>query len=468
MGWDVMELNASDQRTGDVVERVAGEAAQTSTLTQAAQGNPNRRLIVMDEADNLHGNADRGGTRAITRIVKEAGQPMVLIANDFYDMSRGLRNACHEIEFRDVSARSIVPALRDVCRKEGIEFEGEALEAIAERTSGDLRSAINDLQAVAEGRERLTVEDVVTGERDRSTDVFSFLDTVLKEGSAREALETSYDVDETPDDLINWVEDNLPKVYEGGELAGAYDRLAAADRWLGRVRATQNYSYWRYAADNMTAGVAAARSESRGGWTRWGAPSFWSKLGRSRSTRETRDAVARRIAEVSGTSIATARHDVLPFLSAMTHHCKDRELTVAMAARYDLDEAEVSFVTGSGETTNKVQGIVEDAQRRREEAAVEATGDAFAPREDADGSDDGDAGADGESDDAADTLDDFGGDGAGGDDGDGSAGASDPAVGDPDDADGSGRSGSHDGDGGGADGDADAGDDQQSGLGDFV
>jgi replication factor C large subunit len=456
LGWDVMELNASDSRTGDVIDRVAGEAAQTSTLSQAVQGDPNRRLIVMDEADNVHGNADRGGTRAITRIVKDASQPVVLIANDYYGMSNGLRNACQDVEFRDVSARSIVPALRDVCRKEGIEFEEDALKAIAEQTSGDLRSAINDLQAIGEGREELTVEDVVTGERDRSTDIFDFLDTALKEGSAEEALKASYDVDETPDDLINWIEDNLPKDYAGEELADAYDRIAAADRWLGRVRATQEYSYWRYASDNMTAGVAAARNDRKGGWTRWGAPSYWSKLGRSRSKRNERDDIARRIAEGSGTSIGTARHDVLPFLSAMTHHCKPRELTVEMAARYDFDESELSFVTGSGETTNKVQGIVEEARERREAATVEGTGDAFLPGEDereVDGKT-----ADEEADDAggddedAGTLGDFGDD-------DGTADA--------------------DTDGGSGDGESDPGsegdpaeeaaeDEQQSGLGDFV
>jgi replication factor C large subunit len=64
-------------------------------------------------------------------------------------------------------------------------------------------------------------------------------------------------------------------------------------------------------------------------------------------------------------------------LSAMTHHCTNRELTVAIAARYDLDAEHVAFVTGSGEDTNKVQSIVEDAAQRSEEAAVEGSEGAF-------------------------------------------------------------------------------------------
>jgi replication factor C large subunit len=374
MDWPTIEFNASDTRTKDVIEQVAGEAAKSGTLTAGGSG---RRVVIMDEADNIHGNADRGGSRAVTSLVKEAGQPMILIANEFYDMSNGLRNACQDIEFRDVSKRSILPVLRDVCRKEGIEFEDDALEAIAKMNSGDLRGAIKDLQAQADGKDRLTSDDVVSGERDTTEGVFDYLDTVIKNAGPQEALEASYDVDETPDDLINWIEDNMPKDYEGRELARAYGYLADADRWLGRVRATQNYSYWRYAGDNMTAGVAAAREGEKGGWTRYGPPSYWSKLGRTRGTRDKRDYIAQQIAETSGVSMSTARREIMPHLAVMTHHCKNRELTVAMTARYDLDADHVSFVTGSGKDTNKVQSIVEDAERLREEAAAENTGGAF-------------------------------------------------------------------------------------------
>ena len=364
--WEVMELNASDDRTADVIERIAGEAAQSATLFGG------RKLVILDEADNLHQHKDRGGAGAMTDVVKSAQQPVVLVANDLYDMSRGLRSACETIEFRDVSPRSIVPVLRDICRKEDVEFEGEALEAIAKQTSGDLRSAINDLQAIAETTQVLTKDDVVTNERDRTEGIFPFLDAVFKTAGPQEALHTAYDVDETPDDLLAWVEDNVTKDYSGAELVSAYDRLAAADRWLGRVRATQNYRYWRYATDNVAAGVAAAREGSKGGWTRYGPPSYWRKLGSSRGARNQRDDVARRIAQSANVSMGTAREAIIPYLSLMTHHCRNRDLTVAMAARYDFDEEQVAFVTGSGADTNKVGSIVEDADKRRVERTTDA------------------------------------------------------------------------------------------------
>jgi replication factor C large subunit len=264
--------------------------------------------------------------------------------------------------------------LRDVLRKEGIEFDEPALERIADDNDGDLRAAIKDLQATAEDRDRVTVEAVTTGSRNRAVGLFEFLDTVLKEEeSAEAALRTAYDVDETPEDLLQWVEDKVSLVYEGRELARAYEFLANAEVWTSRVYATDyDYTWWRYATDNLAGGVAAARDGTYGGWTRYGGAPY-------RSTRDaTRDEVVRAIAEAGGVSMTTARLDVLPFLSAVTHHCKPRELTVAMAAWYDLDEAGVAYVTGSGETTNKVASIVEDAADLRAEALEDHAGGAFA------------------------------------------------------------------------------------------
>jgi len=393
MRWEAVEVNASDSRTKEAIQRLVGRASANEELdgaTRRAQQelrgaesedeDRTRQLLVVDEADSFH-RADRGGSRALSEIVSETEQPIVLVVNDIYEMPDSLRRSLDAIDFRDISKRSITPVLRDICRKEAIEFDETALESLAVQNSGDLRGAIKDLQALAEGRERLTTEDVVTGERDTTEGIFDFLDLVIKEAGPREALEASYAVDETPDDLVNWIEDNLPKDYSGEELVDAYGFLAAADRWLGRVRTTQNYTFWRYASDNMTAGVASARQEHKGGWTRYGPPSYWSKLGRSRGARETRDYVARQMAATNGVSTGVARRELLPRLAAMTHHCKNRELTVTMAARYDLEAEHVAFVTGSGEDTNKVQSIVEEAQQLREEAAVAGSEGAFEPDE---------------------------------------------------------------------------------------
>lgn len=364
MGWTVVEMNASDARTADAVEEVAGEATRSAGLGTG------RTLVVMDEADNLHGNADRGGSGAVTEMVKEASQPVVLIANDPYEMSRTLRNACREIEFRNVSSRSIVPVLRDICREEGIEFEKEALKAIADANSGDLRGAVHDLQAVAEGRDRLTVKDVsATGARDTTEDVFEFLDTVFKGDDLSGALRDARDVDESPDDLIHWIDENMPKVYEKEELADGYYRLSRADVFLGRTRATQNYSLWRYANDNMV-GVQTARRGRKEGWTRWSPPSTFRRLGRTRSERDTRDSLARKVGEKSGASMASARDDIFPYMRLLF---EDEETAAQTAAELDLDADEVAYLTGWSDS--RAEDVVGGDELEPEEVKVEEEND---------------------------------------------------------------------------------------------
>jgi len=66
-GMGSHQLNASDQRTADVIEKVVGSASQMGNLT----GSKTKRLIIMDEADNIHGTSDRGGERAIVELIKK-------------------------------------------------------------------------------------------------------------------------------------------------------------------------------------------------------------------------------------------------------------------------------------------------------------------------------------------------------------------------------------------------------------
>ncbi|MDZ7688488.1 MAG: replication factor C large subunit [Halobacteriales archaeon] len=361
MGWTVVEMNASDARTADAVEEVAGEATRSAGLGSG------RTLVVMDEADNLHGNADRGGSGAVTEMVKNASQPVVLIANDIYEMSRTLRNACREIEFGNVTSRSIVPVLRDICREEGIEFEKEALKAIADANSGDLRGAIHDLQAVAEGRSRLTVEDVgATGARDTTEDIFEFLDTVFKGDDFAGALSDARDVDESPDDLIHWIDENMPKVYKKEELRDGYYRLSRADVFLGRTRATQNYSLWRYANDNMV-GVQTARRGRKEGWTRWSPPSTFRRLGQTRSKRDTRDSLARKVGEDSGASMASARDDIFPYMCLLFE--SDEETARRVVSELDLDADELSYLTGWSDS--RAEEVAESDELEPEEVEEE-------------------------------------------------------------------------------------------------
>jgi len=354
MGWEAIELNASDQRTADIIQKVAGSASQMSTFGGM------RRLVILDEADNIHGTADRGGEKAILELIKKANQPIILIANELYEMSAGLRNACRPIQFSSLLTRSMIPALKRIAEAEGITCGLGVLEKIAENASGDLRSAINDLQAVAQGRSRIEPEDIVTGERDTRENIFKVMAKIFKGTDIREAHNATFNLDENPEDLIQWVDENLALEYTRPEdLERGYHYLSRASLFLGRVKRRQNYSMWRYAGVMMTAGIVVARSHRYTGFVKFQTPSLWRKLGQTKGMRNMRDSVAKKIGAHCHVSMSYTRSHLLPFFRMML---KDERYAPGAAALLALEPEEIAFLTESKSVTKKVQMVYDAAQ----------------------------------------------------------------------------------------------------------
>lgn len=419
MGWGVVEMNASEARNADAVREVATAGATNRSLDVGGGGSyeaGGRQLVILDEADNLFGNADRGGLGAMVDTIREAGQPVVLICNDDYQLKRdapSLRGLAKTIKFSKVYKRSIPKALRGIAEAEGVRVEPGVFEALAERADGDLRGAVNDLQALAQGREEIRVGDVdALGGRDSKEDIFDALKAIFYGSDLQEARQAVWDIDETPDDVLLWVDENLPSIYQDpADRASAYQQVAAADRYLGRTRSTQDYGLWRYATDLMTAGVCSAktRQPSR---SRFQFPSWLKKMSSSRSARGTRDGLAAKIAGAVHTSTDQARDVYIDPLRQLAN--ADEGFAAALTAELELGRDELAYLLDMGKDTKTVTRILERADEIRAEEAAPEPG-AFARWDDG-----GDGGSAGDGDEAG---TDPGGDGpSDGDDGGGGAG----------------------------------------------
>ncbi len=358
MGWEVIELNASDQRTAGVIEKVAGSAASMNTLFGG------KRLIILDEADNLHGTADRGGMRAIAGIIKSTLQPIMLIVNDVYGLTPTIRNLCQEIKFGSVQSRSMVPALKKVCESEGILCSPDAIQQIAENAGGDLRSAINDLQAAASGREVLEVEDISTSSRDVKENIFKVMQRIFKSTDCKKALEAARGLDESPEDLIHWIDENLPAQYASndgdlGDIRAGFGYLSRADLYLGRVKKRQNYGMWRYASMLMVCGAAISKTKPYPGFIKYQSPSLWRRMGQIRSRRDLRDNIASKIGEHSFESMRYSRNNLFELYSRML---KGEESAIEITARLGLELEELIYLSGSTKASKKIQKIYDRAQ----------------------------------------------------------------------------------------------------------
>lgn len=338
-GWDLIEMNASDQRSLGEIKRVAGTAASTGTLFG---GTAAKRLIVLDEADSIHGTADRGGYSAIKEIIAETRNPIVLIANDKDAIPWEIKAACLMVGFEKIKEEVIIKELERILRLEKIGFEEIALKVIAETARGDLRSAITDLQTQATGKKRLTIKDVVLYRRDQEISVEDFLARLLEATSADEARKLLWSLDMPPDDALAWISENIPlMVTEAVSRARIYDAISRADIFLGRAKRGQAYGMWSYASDLMSAGVSLNRGESLRP-TKPKLPSHIRRYSRTRAARAVRDSLAKKIAIYCHTSSRTARRDIMPYLRVVFKN--DRKAAEAIAAALELTEPELVFL----------------------------------------------------------------------------------------------------------------------------
>ena len=253
-GWQLFEMNASDLRDKESIARIAGAATLNSSLFG------NKRLILLDEVDGL-GSNDRGGAGAIVSILKEASNPVILTANDIYaDKNLApLRTACELCDFKKINYLSIAKRLREICALENIEFDEDAVKELARNCSGDMRSALLDIQSLSP---KVTPDNVnALSYRERKEKIFPVMSRIFKGKNLREVREAVDASEVSVDTIALWVEENIPRQYDNIDAASAFDSLSKSDIFNGRIRIRQHWGFLKYSIPLATAGVALARSK---------------------------------------------------------------------------------------------------------------------------------------------------------------------------------------------------------------
>ena len=369
MGWPVTEMNASDSRNAGAIQKVAtrGSVLQTFSPTgeflRTDQGG--RKLIVLDEADNVFGREDQGGITAIVSMIQETKQPVVLVVNDYYALTRrssSLRRLCRTIRFKAINRATMKNLLRTICAQENVAVTDEVLDFIVERSEGDLRSALNDLESIAIGKQSLDGDATRSvGYRDRKRTIFTALEEIFRSGDAKRAKQAVAELDESPEDLILWVDHNVPYEYvDKGDQLRAFESLSRADIYLGRVKRRQDYGLWSYASEMMSQGVAMARQgRPRGGQLEF--PQFLMSMSRSRGARMARNSLAKKLGRYLHTSSNLVLNDVLPTVRALFRG--DEDLRVQLTAELGLEEKELAFLLDESEDSHAVKHLLERAGR---------------------------------------------------------------------------------------------------------
>lgn len=353
MNWEAVELNASDQRTKAVIEKVAGGSASTGSLTGAV-----RKLVILDESDNLQGNADRGGARAIVDVIKQAQQPLILIANDLYGLDSAIRNLCTKIQFRALPAKSLVPRLKEICTREQRTCSIQAITDIAEQANGDVRSAITMLYASAIGKDTVGEDDVSISAKDSRASIFDLVAATLGYRQVSSLLDISMSVDETPDTILQWIEENLGVLPDRKKTAKAYAALSRADMYLGYTFLNQYYTLWRYATAIMLYGVHDVMKGRTSGYAKIMPPSRWRLMSGAKKQKNMRERILTEFGTSMHMSSASVRNLYLCPVSLLAKEFPDK-----FARKFSLDAESLNYLIDDPVTSKSIVKSIENEKK---------------------------------------------------------------------------------------------------------
>ena len=295
---EYIELNASDKRSHDLLMTTIGESANTYSLF----GN-NRKLIIMDEVDGIHGTNDRGGTKALNKIIKESKQPIVMMANDFYSNKlTTIKKNAQVIKMDKIKSPSINKYLRDVVLKnEEIAVDKDVLMKLSKRSSGDL---------------------------------------LLKSKNPEHVKRSMFENNEDPTLVMEYIAENIPKEYESNkEVKKAYEMISQADLYFGRTRSSQYYGYWKYASDFMGVGVSVSKRDTYRKFSKVVSPMAFSMMGRTRGKRALRDQIASKMEEKMHVSLQVA-YTIFPYFEIMF---ENDEVAWEISDFLELEDDEIKF-----------------------------------------------------------------------------------------------------------------------------
>jgi replication factor C small subunit len=142
-GWEehFLELNASDERGIDVVRDRIKSFARTSF------GGVDHRIIFLDEADALTSDAQSALRRTMEQFSNNVR--FILSCNYSSQIIDPIQSRCAVFRFSPLSDEAVERQVRAIAAEEAIEVTDDGVDALVYAADGDMRKAINGLQAAA-------------------------------------------------------------------------------------------------------------------------------------------------------------------------------------------------------------------------------------------------------------------------------------------------------------------------------
>jgi replication factor C small subunit len=138
----VLELNASDERGIGMVREKVKKFSKWSGFADIPF-----KIIILDEADEMTSDAQT----ALRRVIEETAKfcRFIFIANNISKIIDPIQSRCATFKFTTISEEDVISRLGEIAKKEKVKADKKGLKAIYDYSEGDLRHAINLMQATA-------------------------------------------------------------------------------------------------------------------------------------------------------------------------------------------------------------------------------------------------------------------------------------------------------------------------------
>jgi replication factor C small subunit len=138
----IMELNASDERGINVVRETVKTFARVRSI-----GEIPFKIMILDEADNMTSDAQQALRRTMERYTETCR--FIMCANYSGKIIEPIQSRCAPFRFSFLPREEHDKYLKHISENENVKLLKDGLDAIFEVCGGDLRKAINTLQAAA-------------------------------------------------------------------------------------------------------------------------------------------------------------------------------------------------------------------------------------------------------------------------------------------------------------------------------
>ena len=148
-----LELNASDDRGIKMVRETVKD------YSRILPNNPlGFKILFLDEADYMTDEAQAALRRTMENFTRTTR--FIISCNYSSKIIEPIQSRAAIFRFKALPTESVVSALGEILKVEGIDYEKKSLDVIAELSYGDMRKAINTLQVAATYSPKITVNSI--------------------------------------------------------------------------------------------------------------------------------------------------------------------------------------------------------------------------------------------------------------------------------------------------------------------